>query len=228
MFDIKESGRFVALCRQEKGLTQKQLGDLIGVTDKAVSKWETGRSFPDAGLIEPLCAALETSVGELFAGKRIAPEQCEKETGQLLIEAFGSCRLYGIQVVLYLLDILALLAWSIPFLLRDGYFFPELNVVNGISWGMSLILIAIIFYLDHVIPERGFRTTNIWLEGAGGLLSFIAVVITSIFMISPDVMETATGKDKLIVLGVFLVCAVDVVAERMIMAYVRRKKHNNL
>ena len=58
MFDVKESGRFIAFCRQEKGLTQKQLGDLIGVTDKAVSKWETGRSFPDASLIEPLCAVV--------------------------------------------------------------------------------------------------------------------------------------------------------------------------
>ena len=60
-------GTFIAQCRKEKKLTQKQLGENLNVTDRAVSKWETGRSFPDVRLMEPLCQELDISVSELLA-----------------------------------------------------------------------------------------------------------------------------------------------------------------
>lgn len=55
MVEPLELGRFISTCRKEKNLTQKQLGEELGVTDRAVSKWENGKSFPDISLIEPLC-----------------------------------------------------------------------------------------------------------------------------------------------------------------------------
>ena len=54
--------------REDKRMTQQQLAALLGVSDKAVSKWETGRGYPDISLLEPLAAALRVSVIELFAG----------------------------------------------------------------------------------------------------------------------------------------------------------------
>lgn len=54
MVEPLELGRFISTCRKEKNLTQKQLGEELGVTDRAVSKWERGKSFPDISLIEPL------------------------------------------------------------------------------------------------------------------------------------------------------------------------------
>lgn len=57
--------------REKRGYTQKQLADLLCVSDKAVSKWETGKGLPDVSLIEPLAKALGISVAELFSGNCI-------------------------------------------------------------------------------------------------------------------------------------------------------------
>ena len=54
--------------REQRGLTQRALADAVGVTDKAVSKWESGRGLPDISLVEPLSAALGVSVAELLTG----------------------------------------------------------------------------------------------------------------------------------------------------------------
>ena len=80
MIEPLELGRFILTCRKEKNLTQKQLGEELGVTDRAVSKWENGKSFPDISLIEPLCQILDISVGEFMLGKRIEPEHYQEET----------------------------------------------------------------------------------------------------------------------------------------------------
>ena len=63
-------GAFVAQLRKERGLTQKELADKLSVTDKAVSKWETGKGFPDVKLLEPLAQALGASLVELMQGRR--------------------------------------------------------------------------------------------------------------------------------------------------------------
>lgn len=57
--------------REAAQLTQKQLADELGVTDKAISKWETGRGLPDVTLLDPLSKALNVSIAELLAGERI-------------------------------------------------------------------------------------------------------------------------------------------------------------
>ena len=63
-------GQFLTQLRRERGMTQKELADILHVTDKAVSKWETGKGFPDIKLIEPLAEALGVSVVELIQCKR--------------------------------------------------------------------------------------------------------------------------------------------------------------
>ena len=57
--DQVKIGRFVAECRKGKGLTQAKLAEMLGITDRAVSKWETGKSMPDAALMLPLCGRME-------------------------------------------------------------------------------------------------------------------------------------------------------------------------
>lgn len=68
--DLKEFGRFVARLRHERGLTQSQLAEELGVTDKAVSRWERAIGFPDITLLAPLASALGVSVSELVAARR--------------------------------------------------------------------------------------------------------------------------------------------------------------
>lgn len=77
MFQIDKErfGSFVAACRREKGLTQKQLAQQLYVSDKAVSKWERGLSLPDISLLQPLAQALGLSVAELLEGRRLSQDQ---------------------------------------------------------------------------------------------------------------------------------------------------------
>ena len=64
-------GEVIRTLREKKKITQAELAEKIGVTDKAVSKWETGRGLPDITLVESIADALGLSVGELFAGEQI-------------------------------------------------------------------------------------------------------------------------------------------------------------
>ena len=69
--DAKTTGRFIAELRKQKGYTQKELAEKIMVTDKAISRWETGKGLPDTSLLKPLGDILGVSVGELLSGKII-------------------------------------------------------------------------------------------------------------------------------------------------------------
>ena len=78
--------------REGAGLTQRQLAERIGVTDKAVSKWETGRGLPDVTLVKPLARALGVSVAELLSGEQIVNAN---RAGNLLRSRFYVCPLCG-------------------------------------------------------------------------------------------------------------------------------------
>ena len=64
-------GEFIASLRKEQGLTQAQLAEMLGITDRAVSKWERGRSLPDSSIMLELCEILKINVNELLSGERI-------------------------------------------------------------------------------------------------------------------------------------------------------------
>ena len=67
-------GKFISDLRKEKGLTQKELAITLGVTDRAVSKWENGRGMPDVSLLKTLCETLDISINELLSAERIKDE----------------------------------------------------------------------------------------------------------------------------------------------------------
>lgn len=68
----EKTGKFIASLRKEQGLTQAVLAERLGITDRAVSKWETGKCLPDAAIMPELCEILGISVNELLAGEKIA------------------------------------------------------------------------------------------------------------------------------------------------------------
>lgn len=64
-------GKFIAFKRKQKNLTQEQLAQILNISNKTVSKWETGKSMPDYTLVKPLCEALNISVSELIDGQTL-------------------------------------------------------------------------------------------------------------------------------------------------------------
>ena len=70
-------GKFIANLRKEKNMTQQELANKLGVTDRAISKWENGRGLPDYSLLQDLCDTLSISINELFSGEKISKEDYE-------------------------------------------------------------------------------------------------------------------------------------------------------
>ncbi len=79
-------GRFIAACRKEKNLTQMQLAEKLGITDKAISKWERGIAMPDTSIMLALCDILGISVNELLSGEKINMENNDQKNEQLLLD----------------------------------------------------------------------------------------------------------------------------------------------
>ena len=65
--DQMKIGKFIASCRKEQGVTQAVLAEKLGISDRAISKWETGKSMPDSGIMLDLCELLKITVNELLS-----------------------------------------------------------------------------------------------------------------------------------------------------------------
>ena len=85
--DTKKIGAFIATNRKEKGLTQEQLGEKLGVSNKTISRWENGNYMPDLSLLEPLSKELDITLNELLAGERIEKEEEQEYAERNLMSA---------------------------------------------------------------------------------------------------------------------------------------------
>ena len=69
--DQEKIGVFISTLRKEQGMTQQQLADAIGVSNKTISKWECGKGMPELALIVPLCHILQISINEFLSGEHL-------------------------------------------------------------------------------------------------------------------------------------------------------------
>ena len=83
--DQIKTGKFIARCRKEKKLTQAQLAERLSITDRAVSKWETGKSMPDSSIMLELCKLLGITVNELLSGEKVTMDSLERKADENLI-----------------------------------------------------------------------------------------------------------------------------------------------
>lgn len=86
--NTEKVGRFIAEQRKRKSLTQKQLADLLNVTDKAVSRWETGKGYPDIETLKALSEKLDVSLNELLSGEFIPNERAAEKAEQHIVDAY--------------------------------------------------------------------------------------------------------------------------------------------
>ena len=84
--DQLKIGRFIAACRKKEKLTQMQLAEKLNITDRAVSKWETGKAMPDSSIMLELCHVLKITVNDLLSGEVVTMENYNKELEKNLLE----------------------------------------------------------------------------------------------------------------------------------------------
>ena len=140
-------GKFIALMRKEQNLTQRQLAEMLGITDKSISKWETGRSMPDNALLLELCSILKISVNELLSGERLAQEDydgraeenilylMEKQEKQKKTNHWTALGLVILLVILLFVIILSVGVYNIPWFVD----MQSLLLIVGISICVLLI-----------------------------------------------------------------------------------------
>lgn len=102
--EYEKTGKLIQELRKEKGLTQMALAEMLGVTDRAVSKWERGKSFPDVSMLKPLAEALDVSVSELLDGEIRPPDkmrQLPDSTAVLTVEDADNTAINGIHTYIH-------------------------------------------------------------------------------------------------------------------------------
>ena len=135
-------GRFIADCRKQQKLTQMQLAEKLGITDKAISKWERGMAMPDTSLMLELCDILGISVNELLNGERISMENNNQKNEQLLLDMAKELEkknktIWTSMWAIMIVSITALLA---------GIMIAALLIPEGI-WQLVAILGITVFFL---------------------------------------------------------------------------------
>ncbi|HIS17107.1 MAG TPA: helix-turn-helix transcriptional regulator [Candidatus Coprovivens excrementavium] len=78
-------GKFIALCRKEKKMTQSDLAEKLGVTEKSISNWENGRNMPELSLFKPLCQELDISLNDLMSGERVVEKEYQEKLEENII-----------------------------------------------------------------------------------------------------------------------------------------------
>lgn len=90
--DQVQTGKFIAELRKEKSLTQAQLGDLLGVTNKTISRWENGNYMPDLAVLQSLCAVLEVNINEMISGRRLDEADFRQQADNNLLLSLDQAR----------------------------------------------------------------------------------------------------------------------------------------
>lgn len=148
-------GQFIALKRKENNLTQKELALKLGITNKSVSKWETGRCMPDYSVIENLCCELNITINELLSG-----QSCEKGNELSNAEKNSVIALEKIQrlekdknVIIGLLLVILGVALGVSSRGIGGSSFKDFvsGIMSGLSVGIIILGVFVeIFSLKHV------------------------------------------------------------------------------
>ena len=151
--DPEKTGRFIAERRKRKNMTQLELANRLHVTDRAVSKWECGRSMPDTSIMLELCKALEISVNELLTGEELEMENYNTQAEQNLLNLTkqkeqSDKQLLNMEIVIGVVGVLFLIttfAFGI-----GGYTYlslPLWAMILAMVFGVMMFLVTMFFAL---------------------------------------------------------------------------------
>ena len=147
--DLIKIGKFIAECRKKNNLTQMQLAEKLNITDRAVSKWETGKTLPDSSIMLALCDILKITVNDLLSGEVITVDNYNAELEKKLVEMVkekeqADKRLLNAEIVMGVICVAILFAMAI---IASIINMEEWLRITLIVIGMVPLLIATPFML---------------------------------------------------------------------------------
>ncbi len=145
-------GKFILKCRKEKGLTQSELAEKLGVTDKSISRWENGNTMPDYSLLKELCNELDINVNELLTGEKIKDKDYINKSEENLVNLRKQIdkRKKILTIISYIITSIIIIAFIINIILNR--IFPDDRHWNIIRYtflysGISLFIVSIVLEL---------------------------------------------------------------------------------
>lgn len=232
-----EVGAFITQCRKEKKLTQAQLAEKLNITDRAVSKWETGKSMPDSSIMLELCEILGITVNELLMGEREKRESY-KEKGDENLDTIDTIKkrknhvgfkrlgavifsalLFTAMAVCFICDmaISGRLTWSLISAVSivfgwavclPGIRFGKKGMVRCFGW-LSGLIIPYLYVLSRLINVREVFTV-------GGTMAVISVAF--LWMVIGVFKKMWSGKKRAVFGTVCLVSALFVVTVNVVLS----------
>ena len=144
MMNQEKIGKFIASCRKKQKLTQEQLAEKLGITYKAVSKWETGKGLPDASIMKDLCCILKITVNELLSGELISKEDYNKRAEEYMLEIYrqkeeGDRRLLKLEKIVGFLFVTYFI-----FILLTMNYLVEKNIISE-NMFLFIVIISLVY-----------------------------------------------------------------------------------
>ena len=169
-------GKFIAECRKDKKLTQQELAEKLGVTDKSIGNWENGRNMPDLSLFKPLCDELGITINELLSGEKIESEVYQEKFEENIINTID----YSTKKIKITKDKLAIVVFSVGLLLA----FMAMSVFpSESSWGsIYSILGAIVSLVGLIKLLRNLSIVKRFIIGTIYFIGFISLLIVVDFI----------------------------------------------
>ena len=151
--DQSKIGKFISIKRKEKNLTQLELADKLGVTDRTISNWENGKNMPDISLIKQISNILDISINELLSGEEITDEDYNDKLEENLINTISYVENKDKNLNLFRTIILLLL--SVIGIVLNNIFVNDIESKNYIN---IVCLIVLIYYLKQLaVKYKLFR-----------------------------------------------------------------------
>ncbi len=189
--DQIKTGKFIAEMRKEQNLTQKQLAEKIGISDKAVSKWECGKSMPDNAILLSLCDVLNINVNELLSGERLSNDDYHGKAEENMVNLIRKNKKNPIfEIATVTLSFIILIFWIYLLILSMNgsiYWFLDLYSFTPIVAFTFIILIMSSSLKDFFISfkicfvkSRDFSIEQIRRSYAAIKLAIITILVSGI------------------------------------------------
>ena len=188
--DQEKIGVFIQTLRKEKGLTQKELAEQVGVSDKTISKWENGNGIPDTMSLPLLCESLGVRVSELLAGETLPLEVYSEKTEETIVNLLkeGEHMRKGRWVHLVLGIIALALGFSMIFMdsfmggMSAGWFYDPVTIIS-----MLLICVAGVFLTGAWKKRVVISTLRKIVLPAGAIISVVNTMnVLHNLLLDPD------------------------------------------
>ncbi len=144
-------GKFIATCRKEQNLTQEQLAEKLGITYKAVSKWECGKGLPDASIMMELCKILKITVNDLLSGEKIDKEDYQKKLEENIIDTidYSNKKVFEKNKLIY--ELITFFGLGLIFIAFTIY-------PNDSSWGSIHSIIGLLIFTFGFVNIKSGKT----------------------------------------------------------------------